>query len=618
MRLSHAGKNLLGFVSGYFALTSRLLPSKWVEGNIALPSGATERAPGPVSFKQRPSWREPMDCLVHPGVQDVIVIAPTRMGKTFLLRMIFAYVVAVLRQPMLWYDSTMAKALSVSKKELQPLVERNRVLRVRKPQNPDHFTNATMLFPGAYFEMFGANSDAQSSGETCAVVLGNELGKWRQETDKEASILDQTRHRTEDRDGLRFHAYVTTPTLESAIEWIEYLEGDQRKWHVPCPFCGFMQPLEWGGEKTKHGVKWADDCKRSDGRYDMERVAETVRYACAGEDCDAMWDQDQLVDSVLDDRSGWRPTARPLVPNKRSYQLTGLYDHLEAHSMAAMAQRFLSSRNTGFIADRRDFWNAMMGMPWVDDVRSITAQSFAALERNYLRGEVPGDFTPDVFVMGFDVQTWGLPWVMAACDYSGEVHVVDWGVAITWEDLESIQDDYAKSRLSWVIGDMRFAQRRPEVMQAIYARRSRNWVAFQGEEILSEMIKVEKTNPFMGGKMEKDSRWILKFVVSTYNVKQELLARYSGKIKKTFFPQLPIASTPDEVEEQRQFYAQISSEKLVPRKRKRKGLPPDEFTSPKDNHYGDCMVEIQAMLYWLINRRSRVSRKKKKTEVNFD
>lgn len=609
-RLSYAGLDLISFASGFFALTSRLKPSQWVEKNIYLPSGATEIRPGRVSFDKRPFWREPLDCIVDPSVQDVIVIAPTRMGKTFLLRMIFSYVVAVMRQPMLWYDSTVNKALSVSKKELQPLIERNKVLRDRKPTNPDHFTNLMMLFPAAYFEMFGANSDAQSSGETCAIVLGNELAKWRQETDKEASIIEQTRHRTEDRDGMRKHIYGTTPSIEGAIEDVEYKEGDQRKYFVPCPVCGYMQHLEWGTAKSKHGVKWDLAAKNKNGYWDMALVAESARYCCIS--CEDRWDQKQLQEAVLSEKSEWRATVDPVVPNKRSYHINGLYDHLGAHSLASLAQKFLSSRDTGFQTDRRDFWNACMGMPWISDIRSITVKSFSALELSYLRGELPDNFKPDVWIFSFDVQTWGLPWVACACSYSGECYVVDWGVGVAWSDIDQVQSDYAGSARSWVIGDIRFAERRPETLQAIYDRRRKNWVAFQGEEISKETIKLEKTNAYMGGKLEKDNRMVAKFVVSTYIFKCELESRYSGEIKKTFFPQLPLVPSPDDIEEQKQFYSQLTAEKRVERKRKRKGLPEDEFRGGKNNHWGDCMVEAHALLYWLQHRLSKKAKLPKK------
>jgi len=192
---------------------------------------------------------------------------------------------------------------------------------------------------------------------------------------------------------------------------------------------------------------------------------------------------------------------------------------------------------------------------------------------------------------------------------------VDWGVAAGWEDLDSVQTDYTHGAPSWVIVDMRFAQRRAETLQAIYARRSRSWVAFQGEEVMAEVLRIEKTNAFMGGTLEKDQRMVIKFVVSTYNFKIELEARYSGEMRKTFFPQLPIAADPDEVEQQRQYYAQISAEKRVPRKRKRKGLPEDEFTSPKNNHYGDCMVMIHSLLYWLKNRQTQKKRRPKEVKA---
>ena len=525
--------------------------------------------------------------------------------------MIFAYVVAVMRQPMLWYDSTVSKALSVSKKELQPLIDRNKVLRDRKPENPDHFTNHMMLFPGAYFEMFGANSDAQSSGETAAVILGNELGKWRSDTDKEASIIEQTRHRTEDRDGIRKHFYSTTATTEEAIEWVEYLEGDQRRYFVPCFKCGFQQELVWGDRSSKHGIKWDPAAKKKNGRWDMEHVAATAHYSCPN--CEGKLNQSEIQEMIVTDtgEAEWRPTAEPIVPNKRSYQINGIYDYLGAHSMATLVQEFLRARDTGFITDRKNFWNSFMGLPSFSDKRTITVKSFASIELSYVRGDLPDGFKPDVWILGFDVQTWGLPWVIAGCNFAGDCYVVDWGVGVAWADLDEVQKDYAAASKSWVIGDIRFAQRAPETLQAIYERRSRNWFAFQGVELSKEMIKIERANAFMGGKLEKDNRIVGKFVVSTYNIKCELEERYSGKIRKTFFPQLPIVPSADDIEEQKKFYAQLTAEKRMERKKKRKGLPLDEFRGRKDNHWGDCMVEIHALLYWLQHRKSKKAQKKK-------
>src|SRR5690606_13646937 len=94
------------------------------------------------------------------------------------------------------------------------------------------------------------------------------------------------RHRTESYEYERKHFYSTTPTIEEAIEWQEYLRGDQRKYFVPCPHCGTLQHLEWGGAQTRHGVKWAKDAQRADKTWDFAAVKETVRYHCISEDCD--------------------------------------------------------------------------------------------------------------------------------------------------------------------------------------------------------------------------------------------------------------------------------------------------------------------------------------------
>ena len=604
-------RRLVHYAGGFFRRVERLLPSEWANQNLRLPEGYQESEPGPVVFDSRPYLREPLDCLVQAGVRDIVFIAPTRTGKTFLLRMVFAYVVAVLRLPMMWFDATIDRARSISKKELQPMVESNPVLRERKPLNPDNYTNTLMLFPGAHFEMFGANSDAQASGETAAIVLGNEIGKWRDSTDTEASILEQSRHRTKSYQGERKHYYSTTPTVEDSIEWREYLSGDQRHYEVPCPECGELQELQWGGEEKDYGVWWPPEAKGADGSWDHEMIAEGVRYVC--KHCAAKWTQEQLWEAVRDARASWRPSAKPNEPWRRSYHVNGLYGPLEDNMMAALVIKFLNARASAFFVDRRDFWNGDMGLPWVDTLKTITFTECRRLERGYLRGELPAGFAPDVLIFGADVQRWGLPWLLGACDWAGNVFIVDHGVCATFDDLERMQKTYAKLGTSRVIIDSSFEERRAETLEAIYKRRGKGWMAAKGMETVADIVRVEKTNAFGGSRLEKHGYMIAQMLVSTYDLKVEIEKRLSGEMDSLFFPQLPpLLATSEEEREQTEFYQELMSERRRPRKVKRAGKPAYEFVVRGANHRLDCLVYLLGLLFFLRRRQSAAAKRRKK------
>lgn len=613
---------LRAFTRTFFRVAERLLPSEWLERHIYLPQGKQETKPGQVSFKDRPWMRELIDSVDDPSLTDIVLVAPTRLGKTFILRMIFAYSIAADPAPVMWVDPTDPKARDISKKELQPLVEANAVLRDRKPSNRHNYNDTVMLFPAAAFTMVGGNSDAQVAGDTVKRVLGNEVDKWRQATEKEAGIAELVRHRTESFDEERKHYWSSTPTLEEMPIWQFYSRGDQRKWQCPCQRCDTLQPLIW------ENVVWNPGARISEHKWDLKKVRDSARYSCKNVDCTAHdptgengtgWNDAERVAAVQDERAFWQPTAEAAAqPGWRSYQINGLYGPLKVNRVGELAVDFLSARNTGFYTDRQDFWNSRMGEPWRDQVSSVTTEKFAKREAtpfgSYLRGEAPKGWKPDLVIIGFDVQTNRLPFVVAGLDWSGNAFTIDHGDAPSWEDLDQVQEDYRTlAPKSYVIGDINFEDRRAETLEQIFKRKKRGWFAAEGFELASELVKLEEANVYVGGKLQKQKHTAPKLVISLYQFKVELEKRFSGEIPNWFSYQLEIAATPQDVEEQVEYYKQLLDERRVPRKRKIAGKPPFEFRSKnKNNHDFDCWVYILALFWVLQKTQSTKARKRSK------
>lgn len=594
------------------------MPADWVRENIRLPPEKTETEPGPVSFDSRPYLVDPLNDLADPEVETVVWVAPTRMGKTFLLRMAFAYFVAVIRLPLLWYDSIVSKARSVSQKEIQPLIYYNKVLRDRLPANRHHTTNTKILFPGAPFEMFGANSVSQAAGETAALVLGNEVDKWAEKTEKEAATVELVKHRTESFNDERKHFLSSTPTVESGAIWLEYLAGDQRRFYVPCKKCGYRQQLIWDQ------VKWNPAAKNEKNDWDLEEVRKSARYQCENESCGELHTQSDLRKIIK--RGEWRPTAEG-APGVRSYQVNGLYGPLKVNRMGELAVAFLLARKAGFYRDRQDFWNSRMGLPWIDDITKLTVEKFAEFELDYQRGEMPeflpgeresgNRFAPDLLIVGADVQTWGIPWVVEVFRWDGMHCTIDHGIAATFNDLRAIQTDYAKKRYapkSFVIVDISFAARRTETLEAIRRNINAGWVAAEGYEILKDLVTKERANVYIGGKKQALNVSVPKLMISTYHFKVELEKKYGGVVRNWFTYQLPLVADTTEAREQAGFYAQLLDERRQPRKHKLVGKPPDEFVSKNNNnHFNDCKVYGLALFFYLSKAQSALAKKKRKT-----
>lgn len=637
---AQAREGLQRMVRRCFRPIERLSPSQQCEKYLSLPPGKNESKPGKVRFNERPFLREPIDAAAEPGVTDVVLVGPTRLGKTFILRMLFAWSIAFDPAPAMWVDTTIDTARRVSKKELRPLVEYNACLRSRKPGGPNArhlFTDLAMHFPGAAFGMVGANSDNQVAGDTVTRVFGNEVGKWRGATEKDANIQEQVRHRTEAADEDRFHFWSCTPDLEQGLTWQLAQKGDLRKWFAVCPRCMHAQELVWGEAGGPAGVWWPSSAKSAEGKWDLVRVKREARYRCTNAACTANhgptgWDDLERRDAVQNAEArggGFRPTKAPDVPGWRSYHVNGLYGPLSSNDVGELAVDFLSARSNGFWTTRQDFWNSRMGMPWLDTPSDLNAQKFVARERwpigngqfiSYLRGEVPDGWKPDGFILGYDIQNNRFEWGVSAFDWSGRMVTVDHGACAGWKDLDRIQDDYAKKFLctSFAIGDVNFEERRAEALEQIFMRRDRGWFAADGFEVAAERVKIEKANVYAGGKLgvitgpdNKPLYTVPKLVISLYEFKVEVEKRFTGEIANWFTYSLPLAATDAEREEQAELYRQFLDERRRPRKVRRPGKPPFEFVSrTHNNHAFDWLVYTLA-LFWTLQKSYSAAAKKK-------
>jgi len=568
-----------------FSPRERLSPSQWVETFLFLPPGH-ESKPGRICFDETPYLREPLDALDDPSVQDCVLVAPTRTGKTLMLRAGALFGVAGDPAPAIWVNDTVDNARAVSETELQPVINFNAALRDRKPRDRHKFGNLKMLFPGASLYLTGANSPGNVAGKTVARVWGNEVDKWLGATDKEAGVVDLVRHRTGSFEGERKHFFVSTPTTEHGQIWIWFLKGDQRKWHIGCAACGGTHAMAFDH------VKWDQSARDEDGEWIIEAAAASARYVCPH--CLHAHTQAEL-DAVK--RLGfWLASASPKLPGVRSYQLCGLAGPWRENSMGEMVTAFIASRSSGWIADRQDFWNSRMGLPWVDEIASLTLEKLAHLCEKYSRGFPPEGFKPDVTLLSYDVQTWGLPWIVRVFSWDGTCYLLDHGVAAGWADLDATQKTYTAN---FVIGDSNFEERRAEQMEQTYRRAHVGWILAEGFDTTKDGFRLVQTNAFAGGKQAALGAMVQKLVVSLYEFKVELEKRLKGEVKnwKCYTATPGDASSAKELAE---YFTQLLDERRVPRKRLIKGKPPCEFKKRTgNNHFFDCEVYALALFRFL-------------------
>lgn len=600
-----AERAFVGALRWRFRPMERLRPSEWIEKHIRLPA-SREQDHGPVRFDRIPFAREVLDALTAPGLTDVLFAGPTRICKTFLLRMAFCYKVAAEPGPMLLIDSTVPKARNLIRKEFMPLVECNPILRARKPTGRDRHDYATqqMLFPGASLNVYGANSEAQVSGDTCEVVLCNEAKDYRPANETTASTLDLIRHRTESYEDSRRHLISSAPKFDDDDFWLEMEKGDMRRYFVPCRDCGHFQDMRWSDEaglKVQYRVWWDPGARQDDGRWDLQRVIETARYVCANPACGSHWDDRMRLESVWHPTAHWQAT-QTAQPGFRSFSIVGPYGWRKSNRIGELAADFLRARSEGFIANRQDWWNNRWGLPYRVNLAAASLRKLAHLEGSYIRGQLPAGARADLVIVGVDVQRNRFPYVVRACAWSGESWLLDHGEKPAQEDIEQVQEDYRlPGATSFVVIDINYAERRQEVKEWIHRNAGKGWMAADGVDYSARRVQFERENVFEGGKLQVNKEYIRRLVISTWDFKVDLMSIFTGQLAAPWWTyHLELAPNPVDESNFLEYKRQLLDEKLKPRKRLRKGVPKTEFVAATgNNHAFDCEVYIRA-LFWIL------------------
>lgn len=182
---------------------------------------------------------------------------------------------------------------------------------------------------------------------------------------------------------------LSTPTVygESAI-WEEYIQGDQRKYLVPCPHCKTKQELKFepGGEKLPYGLKAEfENGKLKYVFYECEKCHKSI---------------DETSKSWMLSGGEWKAIAESKNAEFRSYHLNALYSPLGMLSWKEFYQAYIDAQQDP--DGMRWFTNLYLGMPFKETGSRPELQKVIELRGTYHQGKVqPGT----LFVtMGIDVQ----------------------------------------------------------------------------------------------------------------------------------------------------------------------------------------------------------------------
>ena len=307
-------RRTLGLFDSSLTFRPRMSGSDWAEKYGRIPKG-TGAESGPVTLYGY--QRGLLDAMCDPRIPLVTVLKAARVGYTRCFTLALGYhldhdpTLCTVAQP------TIPDAEEFGGTEIAPMLRETPVLAqqirpARKGEKPDKAT-FYQLANGASVRLVGAASDDAFRRYSARFQAADEIDGdgWTPGAKSQGDKLELFWTRGET---FYNHKQVrgSTPLLEETSRISKlWLQSDQRRYFVPCPRCGSMHFLEWGGRDENYGIKWELD--------ESDRLARVWHVNRCGHEV--------LEDSKawMDAHGDWRPTAVSEEPGHVGFHLwTGM------------------------------------------------------------------------------------------------------------------------------------------------------------------------------------------------------------------------------------------------------------------------------------------------------
>jgi phage terminase large subunit GpA-like protein len=338
------------------------LVSQWADENRWLPESSPE--PGEYRTSRTPYMRDIMDCLAPNSLtREVDFIKGTQLGATESAFNWIGFVIDQNPANILCVLPDQATAKEWSQQRLSNLVDTTPCLKgkIKEARARDSGnTTFTKRFGGAYLKMAWASSAKKMRSMPAAYIVADEVDGFPRDSDGEGSPIALLRRRfTNYQDGKFFRLSTPTDKASSLIEQ-GFLEGDQRYYFIPCPFCQHYQVIKFSNLNFEQAALQCVGCSE----YIPERFK--TNFLARGRWI-ATKNDPELV------RSGIAEADLPRlghifnqmrVERHASFHLSSLYSPLGWYSWRTVAEDWKKAqKNT---KDLKTFINTVLGETWID------------------------------------------------------------------------------------------------------------------------------------------------------------------------------------------------------------------------------------------------------------
>lgn len=350
----------------------RLSVSDFADMEFIIPKKGNKE-PGPWRTSRTPYLREILDNLGPlENVQYTRVVKGTQLGFTYAYIVLWAYVVKYCPASMLMLLPTLTNAKRHSKGKVDPVVEENpHIFRgyIRDKRDKEG-GNETFCkgYPGGELLIGGSNSAASLRHFTAKYIIRDEKDGYPPDVEGEGdpSELAENRADTYGEDA-RYYDLSSPTDMDSPI-WADFLDSDQRYYHVPCPHCGIKQSLVW--ENLVY-------------EQENNRLTGDIYYRC--EHCKTLIAEHNKTYML---ESGEWIASNP-GHEKRGYHLSSLYSPLGWLSWKKIVREYLNAIKTQDASKLKKFWNTRLALRWNDEEQTIMDEASLYARREKYGPEIP-------------------------------------------------------------------------------------------------------------------------------------------------------------------------------------------------------------------------------------
>ena len=481
---------------------------EWARSYVELSPRITEQ-PGPFSTRLHPYVDEILETIADPYVKRVSLCWGSQTSKTTTFYVMLGHVIDRDPRAILWVFPNLALCKAFSAERWLPFCRESKALLEHIPryydgsEDDDRFTLTKQEFTRCTMNLVGAGSSANVRSYPVSVLVLDEIDVIDERTRREC--MDRVKGK---------HDYKvlqsSTPITEHGGIWQEFMEGDRRRYMMPCPECGERILFRLKNDEGELNFKWNEKANLKASEWDLGLVQKTAVYIC--EKCGGEIRDGHKTKMLREGK--WEATSSSAELGFRSYHLNSIYSPVITFGRVAV-EYLKALKAPGAM---QAFVNGWLAEPYNPKEGSIDPEKFRVVERDYERGDLKGEYR----ILGVDVQRSVFYWVIRGFDRDGTSYLVDHGTAVSFDDLSSLGETY-----ECAYGIVDTGYRTQEMYEEIHQRRP-FWFGAKGFERMPQPYKMTGVDPFavVQGKVKKA-------VINLLNINKdvwqgELLKRRNG------------------------------------------------------------------------------------------